>query len=105
VKPFFHIPPPLLRRRGGTKGGEVENNMRIFAVTTKGYDSQDLYPKAYYLKIRLLANNYRHAVIKANRNMKYRNDKEVKAGGNLIFNPIPLPDQEHKTEKGQEKKR
>jgi hypothetical protein len=37
--------------------------------------------------------------------MKYRNDKEVKAGGNLIFNPIPLPDQEHKTEKGQEKKR
>ena len=73
--------------------------MRRFTVTTKGYDGQDLYPKTYYLKIRVFGNDYRHAVIKANRNIKYRNDKEIKAGGNLIFNLIPLPDQENKTNK------
>ncbi len=74
--------------------------MRNFTVTAKGYDGQDLYPKTYFLKIRVFANNYRHAVIKANRNIKYRNDKEIKAGGNLIFNFIPLPDEGNKTDKG-----
>ncbi|OGO00881.1 MAG: hypothetical protein A2Y58_01440 [Chloroflexi bacterium RBG_13_51_52] len=66
-------------------------NMRIFTITTKGHDSQDLHPATHFLKIRVFANNYRHAVIKANKNIKYRNDKEIKAGGNLIYKFIPLP--------------
>jgi hypothetical protein len=73
--------------------------MESFTVTAKGYDSQDLYPKTYYIKIKVFANNYKHAVIKANKRIKYRNDKEIKAGGNLIFNRVPLPDQMNKTEK------
>jgi hypothetical protein len=68
--------------------------MRRFTLTTNGYDSEGP-PHKYLLKLNVMANNYQHAVIKANRKIKYRNDKEIKAGGNRLFKYIPVPERDN----------
>jgi hypothetical protein len=66
-------------------------NIRKFTLTTIGYDPEGP-PRKWILKLNVTANDHRHAVIKANRQIKYRNFKEIKAGGNRLFNYITIPE-------------